>query len=123
MYTFEGGPLHGVMYTLLISMSAHVTRQLGMAPGGEFRMAYKAANQVWRRGWIENWTSEVRVTKRNDISNLETRLMSDGLEFNRILYLLSVMVLMNGSSFRFLSATLSSVIVPSRLPLEEHLEI
>ncbi|GMT24469.1 hypothetical protein PFISCL1PPCAC_15766, partial [Pristionchus fissidentatus] len=42
----QGGPMHGVMYTLLISMSAHVTRQLGMAPGGEFRMAYKTAQQV-----------------------------------------------------------------------------
>ncbi|GMS96180.1 hypothetical protein PENTCL1PPCAC_18355 [Pristionchus entomophagus] len=42
----RGGPLHGVMYTLLISMSAHVTRQLGMAPGGEFRMAYRTANQI-----------------------------------------------------------------------------
>ena len=27
------------MYLLLLSMSAHLTRELGMAPGGEFRRA------------------------------------------------------------------------------------
>jgi hypothetical protein len=30
------------MYLLLLSMSAHLTKELGMAPGGEFRrLAYK----------------------------------------------------------------------------------
>ena len=29
------------MQVLLLSMSAHITKQLGMAPGGEFRAAYK----------------------------------------------------------------------------------
>jgi hypothetical protein len=30
----------GVMYLLLLSMSAHLTKELGMAPGGEFRRYY-----------------------------------------------------------------------------------
>ena len=29
--------IQGVMYLLLLSMSAHLTKELGMAPGGEFR--------------------------------------------------------------------------------------
>jgi hypothetical protein len=29
--------VQGVMYLLLLSMSAHLTKELGMAPGGEFR--------------------------------------------------------------------------------------
>lgn len=29
------------MQVLLLSVSAHITKQLGMAPGGEFRAAYR----------------------------------------------------------------------------------
>lgn len=29
------------MQLLLLSMSAHLTKELGMAPGGEFRRAFK----------------------------------------------------------------------------------
>ncbi|CAG2069328.1 unnamed protein product, partial [Timema podura] len=36
----QNGMFHGVMYLLLLSMSAHLTKQLGMAPGGEFRRAF-----------------------------------------------------------------------------------
>ena len=31
------GSVQGIMYLLLLSMSAHLTKELGMAPGGEFR--------------------------------------------------------------------------------------
>ena len=34
------------MYVLLVSMSANITRQLGMAPGGEFRAGLRAARRV-----------------------------------------------------------------------------
>lgn len=37
---FQYGVVQGVMYMLLLSLSAHLTKQLGMAPGGEFRKAY-----------------------------------------------------------------------------------
>merc|ERR1719445_1318923 len=40
------GTVQGVMYLLLLSMSAHLTKELGMAPGGEFRTAYQEANKV-----------------------------------------------------------------------------
>merc|ERR1712013_321294 len=40
------GTVQGVMYLLLLSMSAHLTKDLGMAPGGEFRRAFTEAKKV-----------------------------------------------------------------------------
>lgn len=37
---------HGLLYILLLKMSAHLTKQLGMAPGGEFRRAFEEAQKV-----------------------------------------------------------------------------
>ncbi|XP_063227727.1 uncharacterized protein LOC134533887 isoform X2 [Bacillus rossius redtenbacheri] len=42
----QNGLFQGVMYLLLLSMSAHLTKQLGMAPGGEFRRAFSEAKRV-----------------------------------------------------------------------------
>lgn len=42
----QNGLVQGIMYILLLSMSAHLTRQLGMAPGGEFRRAVQEAEKV-----------------------------------------------------------------------------
>ncbi|XP_076339247.1 traB domain-containing protein-like [Tachypleus tridentatus] len=42
----QNGLVQGVMYLLLLSMSAHLTKQLGMAPGGEFRRAFAEAKKV-----------------------------------------------------------------------------
>ncbi|XP_064473461.1 traB domain-containing protein-like isoform X2 [Ornithodoros turicata] len=42
----QNGVVQGIMYLLLLSMSAHLTRQLGMAPGGEFRRAVQEAEKV-----------------------------------------------------------------------------
>lgn len=42
----QNGFMQGVMYLLLLSMSAHLTKQLGMAPGGEFRRAFTEAKKV-----------------------------------------------------------------------------
>lgn len=42
----QNGLVQGIMYILLLSMSAHLTRQLGMAPGGEFRRAVQEAERV-----------------------------------------------------------------------------
>lgn len=35
----ENGVFHGLMYTLFLNLSAQLTKELGMAPGGEFRRA------------------------------------------------------------------------------------
>lgn len=42
----DQGLVQGVMYTLLLSLSAHLTRELGMSPGGEFRRAFKEAKRI-----------------------------------------------------------------------------
>jgi pheromone shutdown protein TraB len=38
--------MHGILHCLLIRMYAKVTEQLGLAPGGEFRVAYQEARKV-----------------------------------------------------------------------------
>ena len=42
----SGSVISGLMQLLLLSMSAHITKQLGMAPGGEFRVAAKQARKI-----------------------------------------------------------------------------
>ncbi|XP_042804124.1 traB domain-containing protein isoform X3 [Panthera tigris] len=37
----QNGVMSGLMQMLLLKVSAHITEQLGMAPGGEFREAFK----------------------------------------------------------------------------------
>ena len=43
------------MHVLLLSMSAHLTEQLGMAPGGEFRRAFREVRDMasfQEGGWV-----------------------------------------------------------------------
>nr|XP_046166247.1 traB domain-containing protein [Oncorhynchus gorbuscha]XP_046166254.1 traB domain-containing protein [Oncorhynchus gorbuscha]XP_046166264.1 traB domain-containing protein [Oncorhynchus gorbuscha]XP_046166273.1 traB domain-containing protein [Oncorhynchus gorbuscha] len=42
----QNGVMSGLMQILLLKVSAHITEQLGMAPGGEFREAFKQAGRV-----------------------------------------------------------------------------
>ncbi|TRY85230.1 hypothetical protein DNTS_009268, partial [Danionella cerebrum] len=42
----QNGMMSGLMQILLLKVSAHITEQLGMAPGGEFREAFKEAGKV-----------------------------------------------------------------------------
>ncbi|XP_030071933.1 traB domain-containing protein isoform X2 [Microcaecilia unicolor] len=42
----QNGIMSGLMQILLLKVSAHITEQLGMAPGGEFREAFKEACKV-----------------------------------------------------------------------------
>ena len=37
----QHGFIGGVMQLLLLNLSAHLTKELGMAPGGEFRKAFQ----------------------------------------------------------------------------------
>lgn len=39
--SLQNGVMSGLMQMLLLKVSAHITEQLGMAPGGEFREAFK----------------------------------------------------------------------------------
>lgn len=40
------GVVNGMFYILLLNMSAKLTKELGMAPGGEFRTAMKEATKI-----------------------------------------------------------------------------
>ncbi|MBW02506.1 TraB domain-containing protein, partial [Eschrichtius robustus] len=42
----QNGVMSGLMQMLLLKVSAHITEQLGVAPGGEFREAFKEASKV-----------------------------------------------------------------------------
>uniref|UniRef100_A0A3Q1ELM6 Pannexin 2 n=1 Tax=Acanthochromis polyacanthus TaxID=80966 RepID=A0A3Q1ELM6_9TELE len=42
----QNGLMSGLMQILLLKVSAHITEQLGMAPGGEFREAFREAGRV-----------------------------------------------------------------------------
>ncbi|KAK2145932.1 hypothetical protein LSH36_646g01023 [Paralvinella palmiformis] len=42
----QAGMIQGVVHILLLSLSAHLTEQLGMAPGGEFRRALQEAQKI-----------------------------------------------------------------------------
>ncbi|XP_054164110.1 traB domain-containing protein-like [Oppia nitens] len=65
----EYGLVQGVMYVLLLSLSAHLTKQLGMAPGGEFRRAFNEASRV--PGCVVHLGDRpVHITLRRAISSL-----------------------------------------------------
>lgn len=42
----SNGVINGMFYILLLNMSAKLTRELGMAPGSEFRTAFKEASKI-----------------------------------------------------------------------------
>jgi len=42
----EYGTIQGIMYLLMLSMSANLTKTLGMAPGGEFRVAFRESQKI-----------------------------------------------------------------------------
>lgn len=44
---WQNGVMSGLMQILLLKVSAHITEQLGMAPGGEFREAFKEVSTVF----------------------------------------------------------------------------
>nr|CAH7712731.1 unnamed protein product [Callosobruchus chinensis] len=40
------GVYNGLMYILLLQMTAHITKEIGMAPGGEFRVAHREVRSI-----------------------------------------------------------------------------
>lgn len=42
----RNGVYYGVTYLMLLNLSARITNEIGMAPGGEFRVAFKEAQQI-----------------------------------------------------------------------------
>ncbi len=48
----QSGLVQGIIHVLLLSMSAHLTEQLGMPPGGEFRRAFQEVSSHTYQLWI-----------------------------------------------------------------------
>jgi len=48
----QSGLIQGLLHILLLSISAHITRQLEMAPGGEFRAAHGESRKVMNCGLV-----------------------------------------------------------------------
>ncbi|XP_057653155.1 traB domain-containing protein [Diorhabda carinulata] len=42
----SNGLYNGLIYLLVLNMSAYLTKEIGMAPGGEFRVAFKEASNI-----------------------------------------------------------------------------
>ncbi|GJQ70444.1 hypothetical protein Trydic_g22863 [Trypoxylus dichotomus] len=42
----RNGVYYGITYLLLLNLNAHLTKQFGMAPGGEFRVAFQEAQKL-----------------------------------------------------------------------------
>ena len=65
------GMVQGVMYLLLLSMSAHLTAELGMAPGGEFRTAFTEAKKI-PNCIIQLGDRPINITLKRAIASLST---------------------------------------------------
>uniref|UniRef100_A0A6A7FP92 TraB domain-containing protein-like n=1 Tax=Hirondellea gigas TaxID=1518452 RepID=A0A6A7FP92_9CRUS len=66
----QHGRVQGALYLLLLSVSAHITKQLGMAPGGEFRVAVSALKRVVPSACIQLGDRPINVTLARALSAL-----------------------------------------------------
>ncbi|KAF2360216.1 Pheromone shutdown TraB [Trinorchestia longiramus] len=58
----QHGRVQGLLYLLLLSVSAHITKQLGMAPGGELRVAVATAKRLLPRTSIQLGDRPINIT-------------------------------------------------------------
>ncbi|XP_063991936.1 traB domain-containing protein isoform X2 [Diachasmimorpha longicaudata] len=65
----KNGLFNGLLYVLLLNMSAHLTKQLGMAPGGEFRRAFLEAKKV-QRCLVHLGDRPINITIQRALSSL-----------------------------------------------------
>lgn len=68
----QNGLYNGLMYMLLLNMSAYLTKELGMAPGGEFRRAFIEAKKV-PNCVVHMGDRPIRVTLHRALSLLSWR--------------------------------------------------
>lgn len=66
----QHGKIQGVLYLLLLSVSAHITKQLGMAPGGEFRTAFAEARRSAPGCLIQLGDRPIQVTLSRALASL-----------------------------------------------------
>ncbi|KAF7279775.1 traB domain-containing protein [Rhynchophorus ferrugineus] len=65
----RNGVINGLMYVLMLNMSAFITKQIGMAPGGEFRVAFREASNI-PNCCIHLGDRPIDITLRRAISRL-----------------------------------------------------
>lgn len=65
----QNGVFNGLMYILLLNMTAHITRELGMAPGGEFRRAMAEAKKI-PNCIVQLGDRSINITLQRAISSL-----------------------------------------------------
>ncbi|XP_050315071.1 traB domain-containing protein-like [Anthonomus grandis grandis] len=63
------GAVNGLLYILLLSMSAHITKEIGMAPGGEFRVASQEAAKI-PNCYVHLGDRPIGITIRRALSRL-----------------------------------------------------
>lgn len=63
------GAINGIMYILLLNMSAHITKETGMAPGGEFRVANREAAKL-QNCIVHLGDRPIEITLRRALSKL-----------------------------------------------------
>ncbi|XP_071542045.1 uncharacterized protein [Panulirus ornatus] len=66
----QHGKIQGVLYLLLLSVSAHITKQLGMAPGGEFRTAFAEARKSAPGCLIQLGDRPIQITLSRALASL-----------------------------------------------------
>lgn len=66
----QHGKVQGILYLLLLSVSAHITKQLGMAPGGEFRTAFAEARRSAPGCLIQLGDRPIQITLSRALASL-----------------------------------------------------
>lgn len=66
----QHGKIQGLLYWLLLSVSAHITKQLGMAPGGEFRAAFAEARKSSAGCIIQLGDRPIHITLSRALASL-----------------------------------------------------
>ncbi|KAL7643047.1 UNVERIFIED_CONTAM: hypothetical protein RMT77_006336 [Armadillidium vulgare] len=66
----QHGKIQGILYLLLLSVSAHITKQLGMAPGGEFRAAFAEARRSAPGCLIQLGDRPIQITLSRALASL-----------------------------------------------------
>ncbi|XP_018333937.1 traB domain-containing protein [Agrilus planipennis] len=65
----SNGVYNGIMYLLLLNMNSHLTREIGMAPGGEFRAAFKEAVKLQNCG-VHLGDRPIQITLQRALAKL-----------------------------------------------------
>ncbi|GFR92045.1 TraB domain-containing protein [Elysia marginata] len=66
----RNGVMQGVLNILLLNMSAYITKELGMAPGGEFRVAFNEARKLKGGCRFILGDRPIQITLRRALSSL-----------------------------------------------------